>query len=260
MIGKIYFSYEKRKNGIICATSAIRMKRTGSQLVFVEPAPKRRKPNLKRQGAFRGTIVPGKKNEELKVFDVAATTVQVNTTGAFTLLAIPVLGSDFNNRIGRKVVLKSVYVRGFVCTEAANGVTTTDNGVQMARMILFEDKQPNGAVPVTADLLVGATPVSHLNMNNRDRFRVLADKQFVFDPYHVSNTATQSFASSCNQIKGVKKFKKINIETIFNATNGGSIADINSGALYMFWIGSIAAGTNTDANAVVTTRVRYVDA
>lgn len=198
---------------------------------------------------------------EKKVQDIAVTTYQINTTGSFTLLSNPVLGSDFNARIGRKIMNKSIYIRGFVGSEAGISAAGTVQNVSSMelRMILFVDLQPNGAVPVVTDLLNTASPASHLNLNNRDRFRILKDKVYVTDPYILSTTATQSVASAANQVKQVKVFKGIRQETTFNATNGGTIADINSGALYMFWIGNNAAGTNTDGNAVVGTRVRYTD-
>lgn len=197
---------------------------------------------------------------ELKVADINTATYQVNTTGSVTLLAVPVVGADFNARVGRKVVLKSFYIRGRVQTEAAtNAGANAAVAGQLARFVVFVDMQPNGATPAVTDLLVEALPSSQLNLNNRDRFRVLSDKTYVFDPYLGSDTATQARASASNQVKMVKKFKNINVETIFNATNGGTIADINSGALFMLWVGSGAAGSNTDVNAIVSTRVRYAD-
>lgn len=197
---------------------------------------------------------------ERKVNDLTTATYQVNTTGSFTLLANPTLGSDFNNRIGRKVILKSVYIRGRVLTETASAGVEAVVSAQQGRMIIFIDMQPNGAAPAVTDLLVEATPSSQLNLNNRDRFRIVSDSQYVFDPYYFnSSTATQTYSSTANQIKNVKKYKKLNLEMIFNGVNGGTIADITSGALYMFWIGSKAASA-TDINAILSTRVRYMDA
>lgn len=198
-------------------------------------------------------------NVERKVADIAVTLYGVNTTGSFTLMAKPQLGSDMTDRIGRKIQLKSFYIRGFVATEAALNAVVGVNPTMQARMIIFVDLQPNGAVPVVTDLLNTASPASHLNLSNRDRFKIYCDKTFVFDPYLYSTTATQAYASASNQIFQIKKFKKINLEMVFNGTNGGTIADITSGALYMFWIGSVVSGANTDMNASVGTRVRYSD-
>jgi len=205
-----------------------------------------------RTGGYRLNI------HERKVNDIAAATYQVNTGGSFTLLCNPQLGTDMNNRVGRKILIKSAYIRGFLSTEPAGSAAVNSVGVQQARFILFCDMQPNANAPAVTDLLVAATPISHLNLNNRDRFKVYSDKMFTFGPYFRDTTATQSVAAAAQQAYTFKKFKRLNLETVFNATNGGTIGDITSGALYMFWIGSVGAGT-TDVNAILTTRVRYLD-
>lgn len=205
--------------------------------------------------------LPLQPSQEKKVSDIAVATYQVNTTGTFTPLHIPVLGSDYTNRIGRKTVCKSVYIRGFVTAEGANVVTPTTAPSQLLRMIVFIDQQPTPATAIAVgDLLNTAHPASQLNLNNRDRFRIVKDKQWVLDPFIDVTTATSAQASAANVTKAIKCYAKLNMESIFNATNGGTIADLNSGALYMFWIGSTAAGANVDANAVVSTRVRFLDA
>lgn len=203
----------------------------------------------------------GVTSNERKVQDIAVTTYQVNTTGDFVLIHIPQLGTDYTARIGRKTHVKSVYIRGFIATEPSLQVPAApiSTVTQQARFILFVDSQPNGAEPAVTDLLNTATPASQLNLNNRDRFRIIKDKVYTFGPIKVIDTATQAYAWSTGmQSAGFKCYKKLNLETIFNGTNGGTIADITSGALYMFWIGSAAAGTG-DVNAIVSSRVRFID-
>jgi len=65
-------------------------------------------------------------------------------------------------------------------------------------------------------------------------------------------------ASGAGVIKKVKCYKKLNVETIYNAGNAGTIADINSGALYVFWIGT-QAGAASDANFIGSIRGRFID-
>lgn len=197
---------------------------------------------------------------EKKVYTLPTAVYQVNSTGVVTLLAIPALGSDMSNRIGRKIVLKSFYIRGRLSTEPAGATpqAATTAPLNFCRFIVFADLQPNGAAPAITAVLDTADPYSHLNLDNRDRFKIYCDKTFGFDPYLYNVTATTSLASASNQVVSLKKYKKINLEMIFNGTNGGTIADVNSGALYMLWIGSNGAGTG-DANAVLSTRVRFLD-
>lgn len=199
--------------------------------------------------------------KEKKFFDIAATIYSFDTTGTVTLLSAPIQGTDYTNRIGRKIMLKSVYVRGFCGTETSATVTAPVVApAQIGRLILLIDMQPNGTLPAMTDILMAATPISHLNPNNRDRFKILFDKQYVFGRTAIDTTATQTYAfQSDKQAIGIKKYKKINVEQIFNSGNAGTIADTTSGALLMITIGNIAAGTNTNSFAWVTTRVRFLD-
>lgn len=57
----------------------------------------------------------------------------------------------------------------------------------------------------------------------------------------------------------MKEYVKLSQEVIFNGGNAGTIADINSGAIYMFWIGSNPNAANVRANAIVSARMRFVD-
>lgn len=183
---------------------------------------------------------------EKKVIDTSVNTYQVNTTGSFTLLNGCVQGSDYDDRIGRKIVMRSVFIRGMVASEQSINMATVGAGgstSQCARMIVFLDNQPNGAAPAVTDLLNSASPFSQLNLNNRDRFRVLADETFAFGPMKIFGT-TAGFAD--NQSELVERFIRLRHETIYNAGNAGTIGDINSGALYMFWIGDQIAGTVND--------------
>jgi len=208
--------------------------------------------------ATRGYTYPH--TGELKAIDTAVT-VQVNSTGEFNLLNGCVQGTDFDNRVGRKILIKSIYIRGRVQTEASTGALTTGTNTpaQLVRMIVFVDAQANGAAPTATQLLVTAQAGSQLNLDNRERFRVLIDKQWSLDPVVYNNTATQSVVAASNQMRTIKKYKKCNIETIYNAGVAGTIGDIASNSLYMFWIGSGAAGANTDANAPVSVRIRFND-
>jgi len=191
---------------------------------------------------------------ERKVIDVASSTYQVNSTGSFTLLNACVQGSDYSNRIGRKIVVKSVYIRGLVYPEAATGSAP----VIQCRMILLVDNQPNGSAPAVTDVLNTGTATSQLNLNNRDRFKIIRDQTFVLGPQTWVAGPLISVSGSPS-VHDVNCFAKINLETIYNAGNAGTIADINSGALYMLWIGSTVAASPGDGNAQVSSRVRFVD-
>lgn len=216
--------------------------------------------------SYKGSMVPNVhrgyqiNSKEQKVSDVSPASISVDTGGVFTLLHAPQPGTDMTNRIGRKTCPRSIQIRAQVnVTPAATG-TPVVCAAQTARWILFVDFQPSGAAPAVTDLLTAASPFAHINLNNRDRFKILRDKIFPMGPVFFSDTATQSYITGENMCKSFKLFKRLQgIETIFNTGSAGTIADISSGALFSLWIGSVAAGTN-DCVAVQTSRVRFDDA
>lgn len=204
---------------------------------------------------------PARAPTEQKAIDIALATYQVNTTGAFTLLNGCIQGTDFNERIGRKIIPRSVYIRGQMYPELARTSVTAgvqETLAQLGRMILFVDLQPNGAAPAVTDLLNTASSFSQLNLNNRDRFRILVDKAFAFPNAVKAFTALGSTSGTYGSNFKLKIYKKLQMETIYNSGNAGTIADIQSGALYILWLGSEASGT-TDINAMATVRLRFSD-
>jgi len=198
--------------------------------------------------------IPEKKYRDQTVFGWGA-----NTTGSFTLLNAMVLGTAYNDRIGRRIQIKSVYIRGIVGAEAA--LTTISSPIVspafLTRCIVFVDEQPNGAAPGITDLLFEATACSQLNPVYRDRFRVLADKQYAIGRMIYDTTNGVGAADNCQW--PVKIYKKCNITTTYNAGSAGTVGDIATGALYMFWCGSEPAGTDVDGTALVSARIRFYD-
>lgn len=216
---------------------------------------------------YRNSLVPLRSGGytpnrvEKKVFDLAVATYNVSTTVNNFVLFNPRLGTDFTNRIGRKAVAKSLYLRGYIAREAAlaSPIVGANLPADIARLILFWDLQSNGTNPGITDLLVSNHVASHLNMDNRDRFKVLRDEIFVFDAFLYSAVATQSYAFSGKNIHEVKHYVKLNQEVIWNQVNGGTVADIQTGTLCMMIMGTQPSGASTDISANLSSRVRFVD-
>lgn len=178
------------------------------------------------------------------------------------MLHAPTLGSDYTNRVGRKTNCKSLYIRGKLEITKSATMAVATVGSTLNRLVIFLDSQPNGAAPAVTDLLVSASPSSQLNANNRDRFHILKDKVYALDACAIDNAGVNAENSWGRTIIPIKIYKKLNLETIFNGNDDGSISSINSGALYMFWIGN-AGYQAVEANWVITanlsTRVRFDD-
>lgn len=213
-----------------------------------------------RTGGFRAGF--GSAVGEKKTIDVigALQGVNFNQAGVITLLNGVAQGTDYNARIGRKIVMASIYIRGSIYIEATwNKNVNSIIPSQTARLILIYDMQTNGTAPVLTDILnTAGTEIesAQLNLNNRDRFKILKDKCFAFD-------ACQTDANGGILGGGMhtdycfKIYKKLKMETIFGGTDA-STGSIVSGALWLLTVGSQPAGA-TDVNASITSRIRFMD-
>lgn len=194
---------------------------------------------------FRGTYT--RSNVEKKFIDTAQASYDCDTTGSVTCLNLCDEGTGISQRIGRKICIKSVQVRGIVRPVDA---TSSDN---TTRIMLIWDKQVNGVIATISEILSAATAHSFMNLDNRERFVVLMDKQFA-----VGRRSDASGNSGSPNVYAVNKYKKMPAGsiTIYDGTGAG-IADVNTGALYLVTIGSQAAAAGSVFSAAC--RVRYTD-
>jgi len=185
---------------------------------------------------------------ELKTIDVDPATYAGNTTPDITLLNGVATGTDFTQRIGRKIVMKSLYLRGYVESKD----TTTTNCLW--RTLIVYDNQSNGAAPIITDILKSSNVTSHVNLDNRDRFKILFDREFALAP--IDTTATQSYCGAPTILK-FKKYLRLNHEVLFNGT-AATVGSIATGSIYMVNFSDVAAATG--GSAVIATRIRFSDA
>lgn len=183
---------------------------------------------------------------EKKLVDTPSATYACDTTGSVTLINGCAQGTDFTNRVGRKYTNVAVQLEGLV--QIQDGTS----GPTKARVMLVYDTQPNGALPAITDVLTAASSVSFMNLNNRDRFRVICDWNDVIGS--IDTTATLAYADQV--IKNVSIYRKVNLETI-NDGVGATIADIQSGSIFLLTVGNTAAGNG--ANFIGACRVRFTD-
>jgi len=198
---------------------------------------------------------------EKKALDVdssgAPVTIQVNTTGAFTLLNGIAVGTGIDQRIGKKIKMDSVYIRGRVAM--ASAISSPSNAsasfAQQVRMIVFYDSQANGTTPTITQVLKAADPASQLNLDNRDRFKILKDKCFTFG--NQSYYTATGYGGVGPAIANIKFFKKLNMD-VFYGTTSNTAADIQTGGLWLLFVGDFTSGAS-DCEADITSRLRYTD-
>ena len=152
-------------------------------------------------------------------------------------------GATVANRIGNKVIVKSVHAR--ILISAAPGAATQE----VARVMLVYDRQPNGAFPAIGDILLdqpaGTTNLqASINIANKSRFTILRDQRLLFD----QGRGTTNYCDW--YIKG-------RWEVEFGATTG-NIGDFRTGSILFIAYLPLATG----ATVTMTQpgfRIRYFD-
>lgn len=174
-------------------------------------------------------------------------------------LCSPKVGSALNERIGRQIHVLKIKVRGTISFPQATAV----NGGEIAskcRIILVQDKQTNAGLMTGAQLMRDAglaqtTINSFQNPDNFGRFRVLKDVTYVLQDPNVYTDAAAAPAQNGRKtnFKFNVNFKKP-VVVHFNATNGGTGADIVDNSFHVF-----AAVDHTGLNPQIAyySRVAY---
>ena len=208
--------------------------------------------------------------KEYKFVDVSlgasgsSTTVPLGSAATFTLLNGLQLGTAAYQRIGNKIAMKSLYWSLAFSNSASDTSPTTDTAIVNipVRCMVVYDKQTNGVLPVLGDLLSAFSGIGNAtaraldvnspnNLNNRDRFIVLADKRFIL-------------ASAGPSARYIKKYKRLNTSVTYKSgATVGDVTDITSGGLYFIaYRDAEMFGTSNPASSVQLTgdiRLRYQD-
>jgi len=205
-------------------------------------------PGVTRRAGYYGRFK--NPDAELKFIDTdinftADTTGEIPADGV-TLHEIA-QGVAENERIGRKVVLKSIWLKG--AAVYAPGGSASATAVTYLYIIL--DTQCNGASPGINDIFnTSALFLAFPNLENGDRFKVLKVMKFAWNPGAGVTTAYNGMS------KNINWFRKCNIPIEFGGAVG-DITEIKSNNVF------IAAGCGTAGDDLVAfsmaCRVRYSD-
>lgn len=201
-----------------------------------------------RTGGFFG-LWNGRRATELKTIDNNSAPISSNipNTGNISLLSGVAAGTDYNQRIGRKIMLKSILLRLNI-----QPVSTTSQPVGDAvRIIVFYDTQTNGAIPLVADVLQSANYTSPLNLNNRDRFKVIMDKYLGTE---AAVYTAGALTSGSPKVRALTKYRKCGLEAIYSGT-GATVGSIATGGIFILYISQ----ANNVNNIQIDSRIRFMD-
>lgn len=150
-------------------------------------------------------------------------------------------GATAETRIGRKIVMTSLEIR-WTWSLAIGAV-----GGSPLRILVVYDKQANAAAPAITDILATNSFLGLMNLANSERFVILVSQ--ILEPISTGN----------NISVGGTIYRSMRLETVFNDTNGGTIGDIQTGSVTM-WFAQDGQVTTANPTVGYNTRVRFEDA
>ncbi len=216
------------------------------------PYKKRRQtfvPGRDRVGGYYGRMQPY--GGEIKFHDVNLNGSSISVAGAVTDSIIKIAqGTTESTRIGRKCTIKAVHWHLHV--QLPSIATTTIGPADILRIILFVDKQCNGATAAVLDILESANFQSFRNLANIGRFVMLLDRKITLNPI------TSSSDTGGTTETGVHHYdfnfsKKLNLPIEYNST-AGAITEIKSNN-----IGVLLITAGGDMDLTTKFRVRFSD-
>lgn len=201
---------------------------------------------------------------ELKLLDSTQTQVPIAIAGDTmfdTLLTIPA-GTSPEERIGRKVTLKQMYIRGFIDMDNDIEVASTysPNFAEYVRVAVVQDTQPNGAA-ATYDTVWEPTTTAEQgcnafrSINNSKRFKILYSKLLRVTSIICNSSTADSFTRIGGRTAVKINLPKLNIPLIYSSTLG-VVGERTENNVLVFM-----ATTNNDVDCGFNgiARIRYTD-
>jgi len=227
------------------------------QLALVRPVFKPRKkarkafvPGRDRTGGYYGRYAGA--GGELKFFDSTHTDAVIAAGGViFPSLNIIAQGTTESERIGRKSTLRNISWVGKVSMPEVEAAATP-GPFDRIRLIMYLDKQTNGAAATQAQILEDTTFDSFRNLANGGRFTILMDKKIVLNYATLASAGAGSYAHTA-YIRAFEFHKKCSIPIEWDSTTG-AVSEMRTNN-----IGILLMCENGIAGIVSQARVRYSD-
>lgn len=176
------------------------------------------------------------------------------------LLNTVVRGDGEENRDGRKIVMRSIYLTGTIsCISQANQ-SSADNGA-LIFISLVLDKQTNGITIDSEDVYVNpgadALTSSSLMRNLKfvTRFTVLATVKLNMDNVNLAFSGNTDQMEQSGLIRSWEIYRKLNIPVLFSSGTGETVANIVDNSLHLLaWTTSATMAPLISYNS----RLRFV--
>ncbi len=209
-------------------------------------------PGFTRTGGYFGRYNQRRRPGELKFHDLDTTDAVIATGGSIDVPSINLIaqGTTESERIGRKCTIKKIMWKFQLKIPGTATVTDTSD---IGRLIVYLDKQSNGAAAVVLDVLETANYNEFRNLSNTGRFQILMDRKYALScPAGSGRGSTDTLSYGEHQIHD-EWYKDCNIPIEFSATTG-AITEIRSNN-----IGIITISRDGLLNLSGKMRVRFSD-
>jgi Geminivirus coat protein/nuclear export factor BR1 family. len=206
------------------------------------------------QYAVRVQAAVARSAKETGFLDSILEGVPFNTTGLVQQLNMIPQGNTVNTRVGKKILLKSVQIRGSVDVPV---VGIANPAFHKCSFLIVYDRRPVGTLPVMTDFFTSSTSTAMNNDANSGRFQILKRHDFMINISNATAGQEQFLdTSSCT----VDEFISLKgLQTVYKAAGTGAPNDTEQGALYLVTIGNQSATTIFPAGPVWELRVRFLD-
>ncbi len=188
---------------------------------------------------------------ELKFFDVDKNQTPVSATGNITTsIVIIAQGVTESTRVGRKITVKKVNITFTVNLDQEQDQADIGGG-DIIRVIVYCDKQANGADAAVTDILEDALYDSYRNLQNAKRFRIFKDFFMTINRVVAATDGASTSTSPLIFVPPVKVNISMDLPIEYSGVNG-AITEMTSNNLAFLYISRNATGSITSS-----VRVRY---
>ncbi len=194
---------------------------------------------------FPIVVSPERKFHDLDIDDA---TIAAGVTVAQDSCNLIAQGVTETTRIGRKCTIRQINWRFDIQINAATASTGTTD---IVRILLYLDRQANGATASATDILESADYQSFNNLSNKNRFRTLMDRTYEMNCLAGGGDGTtEDYGQTVTEDSF---FKKVNIPVEFDST-AGAITEIKSNN-----IGLLTISRSGKCSFVSKMRLRFTD-
>lgn len=189
-----------------------------------------------------------------------------STNGGITIVNPVQAGTGSWNRIGRRITMKSLRIKGAIETVFTPNAVTGAFAIPTIRMAVVYDRQISSGTLPNFDAIFGRTDQTGaegsgvfdpLRYDNMDRFAVLLDRMWETKPGVIQSGGTTNALTYNFPVDEYIKLR--GLETNYASTsNPITSADISTGALYVIFRTNEDGAENVNTVALVA-RLRYLD-